>query len=109
MEIFPVIAALELESLWLLIGFFVFVALCAAAAMLLLLRQHNYGLPPNSTQAIMLVMLLITLLVSLLVATGLYRITEQTDSGKDEDRNSEQLQWHHPRPDQNSIPETEAE
>lgn len=72
---------MELESVWLLIGFFVFVALCAAAAMLLLLRQYNYGLPPNSTQVIMLVMLLITLIISLLIAVGLYRISSGLSAG----------------------------
>ncbi|AXJ02413.1 hypothetical protein CYPRO_3179 [Cyclonatronum proteinivorum] len=77
MEILPVVAAVELESAWLLIGFFVFVAVCAAAAMLILLKQHNYGLPPNSTQAIMLVMLLVTMLISLLVAAGLYRLSSE--------------------------------
>ena len=96
MEILPVIAAIELESVWLLIGFFVFVAVCAAVAILILLRQHNYGLPPNSTQAVMLAMLLITLIVSLLIAAGLYRLSDTLFD--DSPANSGQYQHFHEVP-----------
>lgn len=107
MEILPVIAAIELESVWLLIGFFVFVAVCAAAAILILLRQHNYGLPPNSTQTVMLAMLLITLIVSLLIAAGLYRLSGTLFD--DPAPNSSQIQHFHEIPLQQATISLPAE
>lgn len=72
---FSAIAAIELESVWLIIAFFVFVAVSAAVAIIVILKQNRYGVPTNFMHSAMIVLLVITLLVSLVFAVGLYRMS----------------------------------
>lgn len=77
---FAAIAALELESVWLIIGFFAFVAVTAAVAIIIILRQNRYGVPTNFMHSAMIVMLVITLLLSLVFAVGLYKMSSDMRS-----------------------------
>ncbi len=77
---FAAIEALELESVWLIIGFFAFVAVSAAVAIIIILRQNRYGVPTNFMHSAMIVLLVITLLLSLVFAVGLYRMSSDMRS-----------------------------
>ncbi len=62
-----------MDMIWLIIGFFVFVALMAAVAIYVLLRQNRFSPPTKFLQAAMMILLFKTMLLSLIIAVGLFR------------------------------------
>ncbi|MCH8568209.1 MAG: hypothetical protein LAT67_08095 [Balneolales bacterium] len=72
-----VIAIMEVESVWLIIGFFIFVSVMSVTAIYVLLRSNGFRYPADFAQAAMLVLLAVTFFVSIALAIGLFSISTE--------------------------------